>query len=107
MIETAVYIALWSWLFTQRLTMPGQIFAPARAIAQRLLGNTDDGPGYYIFYPLFVCPKCHAGQVSFWYCIWHWYHGAGFHIQIIIGAVFIAAFLEDHYDNFFAKRRGG
>jgi hypothetical protein len=104
---TSFYIALWAWLFTQRLTMPGQIFAPVRAIVQRLLGDTDDGWGYYIFYPLFVCPKCHAGQVSFWYCIWQWYHGQGFNIQLIITAVFVAAFLEDHYDNFFGKRRGG
>jgi hypothetical protein len=106
MIETAVYIALWSYLFTAKLTKGGMVFGPLRAAVQRLLGDTDNGWQYWIFHPLFECPKCHAGQLSFWYCCYEFGISGEFNLKIIILAVFIAAFLEDHYDNFFAKGAG-
>lgn len=97
----AIYIALWAYLFTGPLSEEGQVFGWLRALIYRatcpqvvgrdLQGcNVTKGKRWlpeWLFNPLIGCPKCHAGQVAFWWQVWQVTHGGGFDIPFILIAI--------------------
>lgn len=78
-MTTALYIALWSYLYTVPLSEAGEVFG---WLKKRLYRLPD-----WLFKPLIGCAKCHAGQVAFWWQVWTWHTGGGFDIPFILIAI--------------------
>ncbi len=78
----AIYIGVWAWLFCGPLSEGGEVFGYLRARLS-VLPN-------WVFKPLIGCPKCHAGQLSFWWQVYEATHGRGFDFRFIIVAIMTA-----------------
>lgn len=78
----AVYIGLWAWLFCGPLSEGGEVFGGLRRMLSRL--------PEWAFKPLIGCPKCHAGQLAFWWQAYEATHGRSFDFRFIIVAIMTA-----------------
>jgi len=101
MTETALYISLWAYLFCVPLSESGQVFGWLSGLIYRLTHSQEagrDSEEYtvlerkrvlpkWLYNPLIGCPKCHAGQVAFWWQVWEVSHGRGFDIPFILIAI--------------------
>lgn len=92
-------IAVWAWLWCTQLGAPGQIFAPLhKALTVLFTWNYKfplRGWRRWVANPLWLCPKCHAGQVALWLQVWNFYHGLEFSVAFVILSTGVAAMLEN------------
>lgn len=59
-ITIGVIIGLWAFLWCSELTMPGEVFSFVRRWMNGLKNES-------LRKILIDCPKCHAGQLAFWW----------------------------------------
>lgn len=78
-METALYIALASFLATGTLSEPGQVFGGLKSLASRLPG--------WLYLPLWGCAKCQAGQIALLWQVWQYAHGGGFDAAFVVVAI--------------------
>jgi hypothetical protein len=96
-----ITIALWAWLFCQKLAL--EIFSPAKKWAYSLTTRIKDqqslkyGVVYGIYKAVFVCACCHAGWLSIFSLIWlHTTIAAD--ICSVVVAMAVAEILSRSYD---------
>lgn len=88
-IFIAVFSITWCWI----LTADEMIFERLYLWLEKKIKVS------WIFYPLIGCPKCNAGQVSFWlylYLLWNDYNAIT-HILNVTMSIFIAWLLMKIY----------
>jgi len=84
---TALYISLWTYLFCVPLSEPGQVFGWFKGLLIIVIGPDESEPRQMVFNALIGCPKCHAGQIAFWWQVWEVSQGRGFDIPFILIAI--------------------
>lgn len=102
-MQTALYISLWAYLFCMPLSEPGQVFGWLKKWLYWLtlsIGGIGTHKGRariipdWLYKMLIDCPKCHAGQVAFWWQVWSVTRGGDFDIPFILIAIGGAYFLQ-------------
>ena len=95
---TPLFIGLWAWLFCGPLSEPGQIFGwlsnllYTRVKVKSPLNEQLSEMAYNV---LINCPKCHAGQIAFWWQVIEWHRTGWFSIPFVLCSIFAAIFFTD------------
>lgn len=94
----SLWIGLWSWLFCRPLSEPGQVFgwlANWLYVKIKVNSRLSDDASDALMKILIDCPKCHAGQIAFWWQVVA-YSGTGhFSIPFILASIFVAICFTD------------
>lgn len=95
---TPIWIALWAWLFCGPLSEPGQVFGwlgnwiyTTVKVKSPLNESLSDA----VYKVLIGCPKCHAGQIAFWWQVVAWHKTGRVSIPFVLTAIFAAILFED------------
>ena len=95
---TPLWIGLWAWLFCRPLSEPGQVFGwlanwlyANLKIKSRLTEQAADA----LMKILIDCPKCHAGQIAFWWQVVAYLRTGYFSIPFVLCSIFIAICFTD------------
>jgi len=98
MMLTPLWIAMWAWLFCGPLSESGQVFGWLKnrlythvVVKSRLTVEQAEAA----MKVLIDCPKCHAGQIAFWWQVASAASGNGFSIPFILCSIFLAIVFED------------
>jgi len=94
----AVWIGLWAWLFCGPLSQAGEAFGWLSNwlyVNVKVNSRLSEAASDAWMKVLIDCPKCHAGQIAFWWQVWEVCHGRGFSIPFILLAIFAAITLEN------------
>jgi len=78
-MQTALIISLWAYLFCLPLSEPGQVFGWLRNLIYQM--------PEWLFNPLIGCPKCHAGQIAFWWQVYCFTQTGEFSLPFILIAI--------------------
>lgn len=95
---TPLWIGLWAWLFCRPLSEPGQVFGwlgnwlYAVVVDNASLSENVSHPIYKV---LIDCPKCHAGQIAFWWQVVTYFRTGSFSIPFVLSSIFIAICFTD------------
>lgn len=87
MLETALYISLWAYLYTMPLSEPGQVFGWLRSLLFKWIDPNKEGFREALFKALIGCAKCHAGQVAFWWQVFCFCEQRTFSMPFILIAI--------------------
>lgn len=82
----SIVIGIWAYLWCSQLTMQGQIFCFVRRWMKSIESES-------IRNPLIDCPKCHAGQLAFW---WFLINDVDFLFIGVTISIFTAYLLEKY-----------
>lgn len=95
---TPLWIGLWAWLFCRPLSESGEVFGWLKnwlyvtiIVKSRFSVNT----GEALVKVLIDCPKCHAGQIAFWWQVIVCFRTGHFSIPFILVSVFVAMCFTD------------
>lgn len=99
-----IAVGAWSSVFCLALTEPGQIFSFVGSFFLWLDRKTARIPKVFLWLyggvkkVLYLCPKCQAGQLSFWgYFLWNYKYDAWDHFVMVSLAVFVGFITENFY----------
>jgi hypothetical protein len=93
----------WSSVFCLALTEPGQVFWFVGSfflwLDRKLSPYITPNPVYLgVKKVLYLCPKCQAGQLSFWlYFVWCYKYNPWDHFVCVSLAVFVGFIVENFY----------
>ena len=86
-MQTALLISLWAYLFCMPLSEPGQAFGWVKG-GLYLIIHPEGGIFRQMLYSALIdCPKCHAGQIAFWFQVWNLYKHGEFSLPFILIAI--------------------
>lgn len=95
---TPLWIGLWAWLFCRPLSDAGQVFGWLKnwlyvkvMVKSRLSAEF----GEAVMKVLIDCPKCHAGQIAFWWQVVAYFKTGYFSIPFVLCSIFAAIVFED------------
>ena len=93
-----LWIGLWAWLFCRPLSDPGQIFGWLKdwlyvklIVKSRLPIRSAEA----VMKVLIDCPKCHAGQIAFWWQVVAHFQAGYFSIPFVLVSIFVAICFTD------------
>lgn len=68
MVIDGLIVGVWASLFSLVLTQPGEIFGFVPRLYAWMVRGREPLQGWKFGFskPLYACPVCHAGQLSFW-----------------------------------------
>ncbi len=86
-MTTAIFIGLWAYLFCMVLSEPGEVFGWLKNWIDKMCPE-------WLYKPLIGCPKCHAGQVAFWFQAWNLWQNSEFSLPFVLVAIATAYALQ-------------
>jgi hypothetical protein len=101
----AIWIGIWAWLFCRPLSEDGAVFGRLRGLVYVSVftkSRLSQANSEMLYKALIDCPKCHAGQVAFWWQVVAFIRGDGFSIPFVLAAI-LTAFLFENIDEIMEK----
>lgn len=95
---TPLWIGLWAWLFCRPLSEPGEVFgwlANWLYVNIMVKSRLSQSTGEMVMKILIDCPKCHAGQIAFWWQVVAFIRTGHFSIPFVLSSIFIAICFTD------------
>lgn len=91
LISTSIFSICWCWILTDKEMILSKHY---EWVKSKLEDKHD-----WLWYPLWLCPKCNSGQLSLWiYLGMHWNdYNLLYHIFYITNTIFITWLLSNYY----------